>query len=698
MITRHFMRTALVAALATAALIDGAAIAAPSVFRLTPPSELFVSGSPSPIIARFLTGQKFDLQATVIPDTGFSISSVDFVIDGVVVGTAPGAPTTSLVTTGLVSSLTPSPSTNPSTGAAFATPGGTAVASLRGYSNLVGGVHTLSVNVTQTNGSISSTFNAVATGNFEVIGTTPIGRRVKNVIIMLGDGMGAAHRTAARIMQKGITQGKARAPLAMDTFPVTGLVQTASLNSIVTDSAPGMQNYVTGNKSSNNQEGVFPDDTTAAFDNPRIEYMSEFLARNYGKKLGIVTTADVFDATPASMAVHTQARGNGTGIVDQYFDDRALTGLTVLMGGGRKWFLPNPTACPGSSPTDCGSASGFNGSARGSGTDYILPADIINAWGAAGGALDAGRNLIGDFTGAGWSYAPTKTAMLSAPSSSPLLGLFSLSNMNIALDKIGKRRGTSTVVDDYGFPDQPLLEEMTDKALQVLDANSPNGFLLMVEGASIDKQAHNMDSERWIVDTIEFDKAIAVAKQYADTHPDTLVLITADHECSGAAIIGASRVTNASLVTRSTSGAGTGVGGPRNGVVGTYDLAGFPRYVINGDGYPDNTDPDFKMLIGYGADGDRYEDWLTNPRPLRDSQQPGNGSAPLNTYPNLPINRDTAGGFQITGQIEDTIAAHTASDIPLSAAGRGASLFTGVFDNTDVFFKVMQTVIGGAVK
>ena len=74
---------------------------------------------------------------------------------------------------------------------------------------------------------------------------------------------------------------------------------------------------------------------------------------------------------------------------------------------------------------------------------------------------------------------------------------------------------------------------MTSKALSVLDAQSPNGFVLMVEGASIDKQAHNMDTERFILDTIEFDRAVETAKQYAATHPDTLVVVTADHECGG---------------------------------------------------------------------------------------------------------------------------------------------------------------------
>jgi alkaline phosphatase len=131
-------------------------------------------------------------------------------------------------------------------------------------------------------------------------------------------------------------------------------------------------------------------------------------------------------------------------------------------------------------------------------------------------------------------------------------------------------------------------------------------------------------------------------------------------------------------------------------VVGNYETAGFPKYTTAGDGYPATTDIDRKLLIGYGANADRYEDWLTNPGPIRDSQQPFNGVAPLDTYPSGPLDRDIAGGFLITGQVEGTTAVHTGSDVPLSAFGPGARLFTGVMDNTDVFFKLGQLVIGGA--
>ena len=389
-----------------------------------------------------------------------------------------------------------------------------------------------------------------------------------------------------------------------------------------------------------------------------------------------MTTADVFDATPAANAVHTSNRGAGTGIVDQYLDDRLLTGLSVLMGGGRKWFLP----------------AGTPGSQRSNSSDYVLPADIVAGWGAAPGALDPGRDLISDFQAQGFSYAPDNTTLQSLSASRPdkLLGLFSYSNMNVSLDKIGKRRGTSTVVDAYGFPDQPMLDEMTRSALQVLSKNR-NGFVAMIEGASIDKQAHNMDSERWILETIEFDRAVQVAKDFAEQNPDTLVIVTADHECSGAAIIGASTVTNAALV----AAGGTGTTGLRDKLVGAYDAAGFPKYSINVDGYPATTEIDRKMLIGYGANADRYEDWVINATPLQDSQQPFVGQPPLNSFPKEPINRDTTTGFLVTGQVGGGTAVHTATDIPLSALGRGSRLFTGVMDNTDVFFKIMQVAIGG---
>jgi alkaline phosphatase len=632
----------------------GAASAAPLVSRLTPPSLLFSEGTATaPYISRFMVGQRFDLQATITADAATTITSGTFSVDGTPV---PGIVTVTSIGSNKFNLV------------------------LRAYSNLVASVHTFSVTATQ-----SDALTATATGNFEVVGTTVQGRKAKNVIYLIGDGMSMAHRTAARIVSKGIKQGKATGSLAMDTLPATAIINTCSLNSIITDSAPGAACYSTGNKSFNGQEGVFPDDTSDKWDNPRVEHMGNYLARTQGKALGIVTTADVEDATPAAFAVHTQDRGAGTGICDMYLDEAvAKHNLRVLLGGGRKWFIP--FGQPG---------TGRVNTLTGGGADYVVPAELATAWGVPTGALDPTRDLIADFVTAGFTYAPDKTSLLAIPANTTkLLGLFSSTHMDVSLDKIAARRGGARVGAVPTYPDQPLLEEMTDKALQVLNRNA-NGFVLMIEGASIDKQAHNMDTERFVQDTIEFDKAVGRCIAFAETNPDTLIIVTADHECAGAAIIGASNVTNAALIILAAAGgtdgvvAGAGVatdgqGKLRTGVVNTYDSAAFPFYdnISSGDGYPLTMDVDKKMLVGYGANGDRYEDWLQNPLPGVSSTA-----------------RDTAGDFFIAGQATGggvQTAVHTAADIPLSAGGRGSILFSGTMDNTTVFFKAMQAAIGGS--
>ena len=657
-------------ALGLAALGATQAFAAPTVTRLTPPSEMFSSGNAAPLIARFLPGQRFDLQATVRPDDASkTITSARFSINGKAVhSNVSVAACESMCLKGI--------------------PANTAIVTTRAVSVEKPGVHTLTVTATQSDGQ-----TVTAKGNFEVVPLAVGGQKVKNIIILLGDGMGAAQRTAARIVAGGYAQGKNITPLAMDTFPVTAMVKTASLNSVVTDSAPGMSAFVSGNKNNNNEEGVFPDDTVNSFDNPRIEYLSEYLHRTQGKALGLVTTSDVFDATPAANAIHTSARGDGTGIVDQYFDDRKLTGLSVLMGGGRKWFVPASTP----------------GSARGDRSDYAFSAtdahtaNIVKAWGAAPGALDKDRNLLAEFQAAGFAYAGDKTAMdaIDTKKTSHLLGLFSHSNMNVALDKMDGRRkngqglgneGKNRVVDDYGFPDQPMLDEMTAKALGVLEKKK-EGFVLMIEGASIDKQAHAMDTERWMLDTIEFDRSIALAQSFAAKHGNTLVIVTADHECAGVALIGGSTVNDARLQELVREG-GTAL---RDKSVGVYEKAGFPKYVIAKDGYPETTDIDYRLLVAYGANSDRFEDFRTNPLPTQDSQQPFVKSQPLAAYPVDPMKRDESGKFFVTGQVPGNSAVHTASDIPLSAFGPGAYSFTGVIDNTDVFFKIAQAAVKGVV-
>lgn len=653
-----------------ACAIESGASAAPTNVTVTPPNG-----------ARFLKGQRFDIR---LEGKGTGPFSGTLSIDGSPVAFTSGAQNTT--------------TTDEISAAGF---GGFNV---RGYTDGAEGEHQITASFTDSTGTVE------AKSSYRVVNPWGGHRPAKNVIIMLGDGMGVAHRTAARIVRYGVTAGDPNGLLAMDQFPGTGFVTTHSLNSIITDSAPGMSGYVTGNHQNNNQEGVWPSNVTNPFYAPRVEYLSEFFHRTQGKALGLVTTADVEDATPAANAVHTLLRGNGTGIIDQYLDESDASdrndhgnGLRVLLGGGRRWFLP----------------TGQFGSSRAAATDYEkLPADLLTGWklpAAAAGALDPARDVIADFQAAGFKYVED-AAQLDAVRSAgahaaprKLIGLFGYGNMNVAMDKLAKRRGvplagsTGYVVDDYHAPNQPMLDEMTDAALKVLSRHR-RGFVLMVEGAHIDKQSHAMDAERAINDTIEFDKAIGLARQFAEEDGETLVLVLSDHECSGFSVIGgltggaaslAALPSDATVLDPATVPA-------RQKVVGTYDAAGFPRYNILADGFPESMDIDGKLLIGYGASGDRYENWQTSPTTIVDSLLPSDVRAELATkgYGAEPADRpEKLNGFFLRGQaVGHTQAVHTAADIPVSAFSVNRGIyrqFVGIQKNTDVFFKISRALLGG---
>jgi alkaline phosphatase len=535
----------------------------------------------------------------------------------------------------------------------------------------------------------------------------PDATRVRNVILLLGDGMGVANRTAARVVSHGVTEGRSNGLLAMDRMEATGLVMTYSFNSIITDSAPGMSALSTGHKSNNNQVGVYPDNTLGdPFDNPRVEYIGELLRRERGEgfRVGLVTTADVADATPAGNAVHTASRDALPLIAARYLDERDANGVSVLLGGGSRHFRPGSDE--GSSRSD-------------------------------------ERDLLAEFTAAGYHHLATATELndLLAAGQVPdrLLGLFHSGHMNVAFDKVGAGRYSDELADEAyeGLRDQPVLADMTRLALRSLESHAPDGFYLMVEGASIDKQAHAVDAERTIWDTIEFDHAVAAALEFAertntDDDPDneTLVLVASDHETGGFAMVAVGNERYAPTTLDRAVRDYAAVFRFQTDQV----LDFFPNYEVDATGFPVDPDPERKLLLGWAASPDRYENWLSNrragapatyerragapagapqagavmavPDPARDGPDPDGDNRSVDGRP--------VAGFLVEGIIENgaegcpaedacpadtralplTISGHTASDVPISASGPGAFLFTGTFDNTEVFLKMLR-VVGG---
>ena len=380
--------------------------------------------------------------------------------------------------------------------------------------------------------------------------TTPEKAVAKNVIILLADGLSVGHRTAARIMSKGVTNGMYNAPLAMDDMPHMALLGTSSVDTIAADSANTASAYMTGHKSSVNALGVYADRTKASQDDPRQETIAELLRRKTGKAIGIVSDAEVEDATPASVVAHTRKRDDKADIVGMFYNVKP----DVLMGGGSAYFLPKST--PGSKRKD-------------------------------------DKNYIDMFQQAGYKLVTDREALAQAGDATKLLGLFHTGNMDGWIDRHQWKGNTVKK-----FPKQPDLTESFDAAIKVLEKN-PEGFFLMLEAGLVDKMSHPLDWTRSVAETIAFDKVVEAAQKYCDEHPDTLLIVTGDHTHS---------ISVAGTVDDNKEGR------DMREKVGVYAVAGYPNYKDeNGDGFPDDFAPSKRLAVFFGAHPDYYETYRPHP-------------------------------------------------------------------------------------
>ena len=298
----------------------------------------------------------------------------------------------------------------------------------------------------------------VATTLIDRIPTEP---KVKNVIYLIGDGMGIAHITATQVAQD-------YEPLNMERAEAVGLCKTYSANNRITDSAAAGTALATGYKTNNGMIGMTPDKQP----HPSIREKAE----KSGMATGVVATYPVTNATPAAFVAHVESRHNEDEIATYYLSNE----LDVFMGGGSKRFDQR--------------ADSLNLLDELRGKGYIVAQDLAELEGVTEGKV---------------AFLPTEDSMPAY-----LNG-----------------RG------DY-------LPEATAKALEILTNNAKGkkkGFFLMVEGSQIDGKAHGNDLEGMVAELKDFDNAVKVAFDYADQHPETLVVVTADHETGGLTIVNGNR-------------------------------------------------------------------------------------------------------------------------------------------------------------
>ena len=267
---------------------------------------------------------------------------------------------------------------------------------------------------------------------------------IKNVIYLIGDGMGFNHLEKTKIERE--------TTLIMDTFEIKGSSMTRSLNKKVTDSAAGGTALAAGIRTANSAVGVYNLDKKARYSYPKS--ITE-LCMERGMLTGVVTTDETTGATPASFSAHESDRYN----TEEITADQFASGINLI------WGHSNGIAT--------------ESQAEAAGYEYIATYDEMMA-------LEEGSHSYAQFTSQMWPLENTA-------------------------------------------PQTPTLEQMSMRAIDILD-DTDAGFFLMIEGAHIDKKSHDNLSDEMTEALKAFDNTIEAVLEYAEKDGETLVVVTADHE------------------------------------------------------------------------------------------------------------------------------------------------------------------------
>ncbi|KAJ5441051.1 Alkaline phosphatase-like alpha/beta/alpha [Penicillium cf. griseofulvum] len=481
-------------------------------------------------------------------------------------------------------------------------------------------------------------------------------RRAKNVVMFVGDGMTTNMITAARLIAHRSINGKYMTKMAMDKFPVLGHQMTHSMDSFITDSANSATALYTGHKTTVNALGVYVDSSSDAFDDPKFETIAEiFRRKNPEAGVGIVSTAFLADATPGGLSAHTSDRGEYDHVIGSYYagglTDYEWTnwdGPDVLLGAGAEDFL----------------------------------------------ASEKTRDYYKLFAEKGYNLAWNNTALHSASNEEKLLGVFQKSNLATWLDRNvyqANLYNQSNYPDGSGrdADDLPGLKDMTLKAIDVLDKrHSKDGWFLMSEAASIDKQMHSLDYDRTLGELLELDDTVRATIEKLEEMgqlEDTLIVVTADHG-HGFDVTGSvdTKYMEAQKDDRS-----------KRNAVGYYENSGLSQYTVAGSNalrysegvhFPAQWDPRYTLHAGAGAFPDHREDYRVHSAGPR---KPAVGDKKHGYVANY---KDAVSGFMVNGTlpIDAAQGVHSLTDVPVFARGPCQELFGGVYNSIDIFFHMAE--------
>ncbi len=463
---------------------------------------------------------------------------------------------------------------------------------------------------------------------------TPVGGRAKNLILFVGDGMGVATVTAARILE-GQLRGEPGEEnlLFFETFPYTALVKTYNTDLQTPDSAGTMTAMVTGVKTRAGFLSVdqTPERGAVSVAGHKLTTILE-LAERAGLATGIVTTTSVTHATPAACYAHAAERwweddswlsfsARFTGFPDiaaQLIEFDVGDGIEVVLGGGRQHLLPASQQDP-----EYAELTGARLDGR----------DLVKAWLTKPNAA--------------FVWNEKQFAEVKVDKVGHLLGLFERRHMRFEHDRALDRAG------------EPSLSQMTAKAVEILSRRE-RGFFLMVEGGRIDHAHHATNAHRALTETIEFANAVKAARDMT-RREDTLIVVTADHShvmtisgyaARGHAILG--KTTNAKAVAAP-------------GQVGR-DATGLPFTTLsyaNGPGYAGASD--------------------VQPEGPKHMPHRGTRFDPAGSRSDLSTVDTTSPDYLQESMVPLFDETHGGEDVPLYADGPAAHLFRGVIEQNVIF-------------
>ena len=291
----------------------------------------------------------------------------------------------------------------------------------------------------------------------------------QNIIILFADGTTSSQYEFGRYSSQLLRQqGFAITDVVMAKGSFQ-LMKTESANYFVTDSAAAASAMSTGQKVNNGAISVTPDGKSP------VTLMK--FAKDNGKRIGLISTAPIYDASPAAFSVHAKSRRDSEAIVNQYLQLEP----DVLMGGGADFFIPSTTD---------------------------------------GGKRADGKNIILAFQERGYQYVHSPDDLTNLRKSK-VLGLFANEDIDYEIERNPK--------------EAPSLSQMLDAGLRALSQNTnpSKGFILFIENENTDSAGHHNDVASLMRDLWAFDDAVKLALDFQKRNPNTLIIVTGDHETGG---------------------------------------------------------------------------------------------------------------------------------------------------------------------